>query len=120
MLYQMADIYISPYRAEGFNIPVLEAAACGVPVICTKGGPTDDFVADAFALRIESKKFRFPSEEQAMSQLEPNLEHLIALMTAVIQDKSWRGAAAAAAPAHVGRHYTWDIVVDALVQGLLH
>ena len=120
MLYQVADIYVSPYRAEGFNIPVLEAAACGVPVICTKGGATDDFVSDAFALRIESKKFLLPSEEQEMSQLEPDLEHLIALMDAVIQDASWRGAAAAAAPIHVDKHYTWDVVVDALVRGLRH
>jgi len=36
-LYQVADAYVSPYRAEGFNMPVLEAAACGVPVICTRG-----------------------------------------------------------------------------------
>src|SRR5205807_2926158 len=54
MLYQVADVYVSPYRAEGFNLPVLEAAACGIPIICTHGGPTDDFVTDEFARRIES------------------------------------------------------------------
>ena len=31
-LYQAADAYVSPYLAEGFNLPVLEAAACGLPV----------------------------------------------------------------------------------------
>ena len=31
-LYRAADVYAAPYRAEGFNLPVLEAAACGVPV----------------------------------------------------------------------------------------
>ena len=43
-LYNIADCYISPYRAEGFNIPVLEAMACGCPVIVSDGGSTDDFV----------------------------------------------------------------------------
>jgi len=43
-LYRLADIYITPYRAEGFNIPALEAAARGLHVIATKGGSTDDFL----------------------------------------------------------------------------
>ena len=34
-LYGSCDAYVSPYRAEGFNIPSLEAAACGIPVILT-------------------------------------------------------------------------------------
>jgi glycosyltransferase involved in cell wall biosynthesis len=29
LMYQMADAYVSPYFSEGFNMPVLEAAACG-------------------------------------------------------------------------------------------
>lgn len=44
LLYGAADCYVSPYRAEGFNLPVLEAMACGTPVLVTDGGATDDFV----------------------------------------------------------------------------
>jgi glycosyltransferase involved in cell wall biosynthesis len=43
LLYGMSDCYVSPYRAEGFNLPVLEAQACGTPVIVSSGGATDDF-----------------------------------------------------------------------------
>ena len=43
-LYNLVDCYISPYRAEGFNLPVLEAMACGCHVITTFGGSTEDFV----------------------------------------------------------------------------
>lgn len=34
-LYQHASIFISASRDEGFNIPPLEAMACGTPVICS-------------------------------------------------------------------------------------
>jgi glycosyltransferase involved in cell wall biosynthesis len=43
-LYRLADTYVTPYRAEGFNIPALEAAARGLQVIATEGGSTDDFL----------------------------------------------------------------------------
>jgi glycosyltransferase involved in cell wall biosynthesis len=53
-LYQAADAYVSPYSAEGFNMPCLEAAACGTVVICTQGGSTDDFTRPEFTLHIQS------------------------------------------------------------------
>jgi len=43
-LYRLADTYLTPYRAEGFNIPALEAAARGLRVVATGGGSTDDFL----------------------------------------------------------------------------
>ncbi len=48
-LYDLADVYVSPYRAEGFNLPVLEAMAVGTPVIVTSGGATDDFCPSGLA-----------------------------------------------------------------------
>lgn len=54
-LYNVADCYVSPYMAEGFNIPALEASACGVPVIATANGPTDEFLVESCTLTIPSK-----------------------------------------------------------------
>src|SRR5262249_25339718 len=38
-LYAACDVLAMPYRAEGFCLPVLEAMACGLPVVVTAGGP---------------------------------------------------------------------------------
>jgi glycosyltransferase involved in cell wall biosynthesis len=119
-LYQVADAYVSPYRAEGFNLPVLEAAACGIPIICTRGGPTDDFVTDEFARRIESGTSVIMVDGRPASQLNPNLEHLIVLMTSAIEDSLWRKHATEAGPRHVRARYTWDCAADTLIGKLLN
>ena len=51
-LYTACDCLVHPYRGEGFGLPVLEAMACALPVICTGGGSTDDFATDEFAYRL--------------------------------------------------------------------
>ncbi len=53
-LYGSADVYVSPYRAEGFNLPVIEAIACGTPAIVTRGGATDDFCDDRTTLLVDA------------------------------------------------------------------
>jgi glycosyltransferase involved in cell wall biosynthesis len=98
VLYQAADAYVSPYRAEGFNLPVLEAAACGVPVICTRGGATDDFIADGFAKTIESRLKPVQIEDENGAMLEPDLDHLIDLMDRMVADEDFRRSAATAGP----------------------
>jgi glycosyltransferase involved in cell wall biosynthesis len=47
-LYRTVDVVLQPYRAEGFCLPLLEAMACGVPVVYPAHGPAPAYVpADA-------------------------------------------------------------------------
>ena len=120
-LYQAADCYISPYVAEGFGIPVLEAAACGLPVICTAGGPTDDFVSDEFALRIESTRQELVALETGGAPagigVIPDLDHLVHCMLCMVDDAEFREAAREAAPGCVAA-FTWSNAVDRLLEFL--
>ncbi len=117
-LYQGADAYVSPYLAEGFNLPVLEAIACGLPVLCTAGGPTDDFVEASFALRIESDLSPFRLWEEDVLALVPRQEHLEELMSRVAEDDGFRLQARETGPAWVRERYTWGRVVDRLLEVL--
>ena len=36
--YHAADLLLWPSKFEGFGLPVLEAMACGTPVVCSNGG----------------------------------------------------------------------------------
>jgi glycosyltransferase involved in cell wall biosynthesis len=116
-LYQGADVYVSPYLSEGFNMPVLEALACGLPVICTKGGPTDDFTNPDFALNIESQLgyMDFLEGFEDSLALKPDLDHLVELMIKSIEDEDFRQQAKSNAAKFVAESFTYEKVVDRLL-----
>jgi len=115
-LYQAADCYVCPYLAEGFNMPALEAIACGLPIICTQGGPTDDFTKPDFALYINSVFQSGGTAEQPIYRLMPNTDHLIELMGEVIKNQEFSQQAYFSGPAHVQENFTWRNTVDILLK----
>lgn len=46
-LYNQAKVYVQPSVYEGFGLPVLEAMACGTPVICGKNSSLQEIGGDA-------------------------------------------------------------------------
>ncbi len=49
--YRGAELFLYPSRFEGFGLPVLEAMACGVPVLCSDAPGLREVAGDA-ALRL--------------------------------------------------------------------
>lgn len=46
-LYSTADVLAMPSAYEGFGMPVIEAMACGAPVVCSDGGALPEAAGDA-------------------------------------------------------------------------
>lgn len=85
-LYNVADAYVTPYRAEGFNLPALEAQTCGTPVIATAGGATDDFLSDAHCIKIQGtlhENENLKEDLQINAYVDPDLNHLIDVLTSL-------------------------------------
>lgn len=53
-LYNAADLLVCPSLYEGFGLPVLEAMACGTPVVCSNTSSLPEVAGDA-ALLVEPR-----------------------------------------------------------------
>lgn len=93
-LYRACDVLVHPYRGEGFAMPVLEAMACGLPVLVTAGGPTDEFCPEAAGWRIAAQRVSFPEDRVDTVEtagrpwvLEPDRADLVRLLRTVAADR---------------------------------
>jgi glycosyltransferase involved in cell wall biosynthesis len=119
-LYRSCDVLVAPYRGEGFAMPVLEAMACGLPVIATAGGPTDEFCPPEAGWRIASRRVAFPDDRVGDLPtagrpwlLEPDAVHFVELLrTAAAADPAERERRGGAGRAAAER-LSWDTVAAA-------
>tara|TARA_B100000925_G_C21966750_1_gene455948 strand:+ start:137 stop:1294 length:1158 start_codon:yes stop_codon:yes gene_type:complete len=79
-IYSITDCYVSPYKAEGFNLTPLEAAACGTRIVVTDGGSTDDYFDDCMGFKIESKEEKLNDN----IYLKPKTNSLIEILDSII------------------------------------
>jgi GT2 family glycosyltransferase/2-polyprenyl-3-methyl-5-hydroxy-6-metoxy-1,4-benzoquinol methylase len=114
-LYAAADWLVHPFRGEGFGLPVLEAMACGKPVIVTDAGPVREFCPEGAGLFIPATPVSFP--EARIESLptvgvptlaEPDRAALRRALRAAYQDPAQARARGQAAAAHVHAHFTWE------------
>ena len=54
-LYWAADVFLLPTKAEGLGLPVLEAMACGTPVVATDTGAITELLQDDRGLLVNSE-----------------------------------------------------------------
>ena len=94
-LYNCADLFVFPAATEGFGLPVVEAMACGVPVITT------DRVAVAADLR--DAAFLIPANA---------LEPLVNALDRTLSDKALRKTLSERGLARA-RSYSWEATASA-------
>jgi len=113
-LYRACDVFVLPYRGEGFGLPVLEAMACGLPVVVTEGGSTDDFALDRLAYRIPADRrslgSSFADIELVLEGwlLEPDIKALGERMLWLVNNQSEARSLGQKAAEFVRLNWTWN------------
>ena len=142
-MMQLSNCYLAPYKYEGFNLPVLEAMAVGLPVVVSGGGSTDDFVRDGIdgysveteVLRTEGvqkvnkklKGWEMNSWEEAelgvgrvekaeSIELGVNEDDLVDKMQRVIMEEAKFERGRKRRAEGVRERYSWDNVVEKIVE----
>ncbi len=97
-LYSAAALFVYPSRYEGFGLPVLEAMACGTPVITSDVSSLPELVGDA-ALRVD------PDNTPALADA----------IVRVLTDASLRNALQQAGPRRAAG-FTWERCARAMLE----
>ncbi|OGG26686.1 hypothetical protein A2960_00745 [Candidatus Gottesmanbacteria bacterium RIFCSPLOWO2_01_FULL_39_12b] len=56
-IYNLAKVYLQPSFAEGFGLPILEAMACGCPVVTTNTSSLPELTGEA-AIKLDPKNYQ--------------------------------------------------------------
>ena len=93
---QAAAVFVCPSDYEGFPLVLLEALACGAPVVSTRNGPL-------------AEPGRFP-----VLLVEPDPEALADGIVTILSQPAEAAERALAARRVVEQRHSWERVVDAL------
>jgi glycosyltransferase involved in cell wall biosynthesis len=114
-LYRSSDAFVLPTRGEGWGLPLLEAMACGLPVIATHYSAPADYLDDSvgYPLRVSSMVavhdplFFTPGVDHGL-WAQPDLAHLRQLMRHTVKHREETAAKGRLARAAVCSRWTWD------------
>ena len=118
-LYHSADCFVLPTRGEGWGRPLMEAMACGLPVIApTFGGQSafmnadNAYIVDHTVVPVSPKVAEQYPKFAGHNWAEPSLSHLRQLMREVYSQPSQSRATGARAREHILSNFGRDQVGD--------
>lgn len=107
-IYNLFDIYIQPANSEGFGLPIVEAAACGVPVLATDYSAMESEVRklSGYPIRLRTKHVEM---ETGCDRALPDTDHIVELFEKLLdKPEPLRLAEGKRARDAFEKNYGWD------------
>ena len=103
-LYNSMDVFLLLSKGEGFGIPVIEAQACGVPVVVTDFSAMSELCGAGWKVKVKELEWTYQSSYQALASVSDAVEKLEAAYENAhsLRDKARQFALG----------YDWDKVVE--------
>jgi glycosyltransferase involved in cell wall biosynthesis len=125
-LFNAADLYISPYLAEGFNLTSLEALSAGLPVMISSTGSTKEYMLDIYNNGGSKHIFYIDSEviDVGEGKKQNNIDFMNFLHVVTNNEKKIQDLKALRCngnvptykkmKSYIEENYSWDKVADLL------
>lgn len=122
-LYRSADCFVSATRGEGWGMPMIEAMACGLPVIATDWSAHTDFINSDVAYPLQVEKMipavaKCPYYE-GFRWAQPDVDHLVHLMRHVYENREEAAVKGQKSSAWVLGNWTWQHAARKIADRLL-
>jgi glycosyltransferase involved in cell wall biosynthesis len=107
-IYQATDVLMASSMGEGFGIPIVEAQACGCPVITTAWTSSPELTVNGICTAPAQPSWTLLDSWMCT----PSVVNILDALNAIYAwEPSYRGMMAARGIANVYQHYDWDMLV---------
>lgn len=121
-LYRSADCFVTASRGEGWDMPLMEAMACGLPAIATDWGAHQEFVHAGIAYPLQVRgtvpaRAKCPYYE-GFSWADPDPDHLRHLLREVYENQDEARRRGREAAREMAVRWTWRNAARKIVERL--
>lgn len=107
-IYNMFDLYVQYAICEGFGMPQVEAAACGVPIITVNYSAMCDIVKKLGAYSVEPKTYFKELETKAIRTYPDNKQLINHILSHIQLSKTEKQNKRQTTRALAEQYYNWD------------
>lgn len=117
--YRSFDCYIAASRGEGWNLPLMEAMACGLPAIATDWGGHREYIHAGIAYPLEVRGV-VPAVSRCTYYKDhhwsdPDPEHLRFLMRSIYENRDEAVERGTAAAKEIRSLWTWSHTAERVI-----
>jgi glycosyltransferase involved in cell wall biosynthesis len=109
VLLSAFDVFVSTSRGEGFGLGLVEAAACGIPIIAQNVSAIPEVVGPGGILLEPDRLFTVPSGEDNWL---PDIDAFTEAIEKVYTSSGLRRDLGAAGVDHVRKSFSWDVAAS--------